>query len=178
MRRVLWAIIVVFAGCEARPPAPAKAPAETAATRPATQPTTARTRPAEPPRPVTQPTGVARRIVVQQTHDVRGGADVDVKHDGDVTVLRVTSPGGIGWARLELKEGTWPAKIVVRLYYAESRGFRGLEGFEARVEDGVAVRKLTVGQRKGADGMEADLTGLPPADRTGKLFIRWIDFYR
>ena len=178
MRHLFWAIVVVLAGCEARPAAPPKAPAETPATRSATQPTTSRTRPAEPPRAVTQPGTVVRQMVVQQMHHIRGPGDVNVKHRGDVTVLRVTSPGGIGWARLELKGGTWPAKIVVRLYYAESRGFRGLEGFEARVDDGGAVRKLTIAKRKGTDGMEADLTGLPPGGRTGKLFIRWIDFYR
>lgn len=53
------------------------------------------------------------------------GDRLDVHAEGEVTILDIYSPRGIGSAEISATDGRWPAQVVVRLHLS------GLESFEA-----------------------------------------------
>jgi hypothetical protein len=171
MKWTLGLLVLLVAGCPGlyvESPDPPPDPLTESPDKPAVPPAK------DPPAPEAE----APELTVAQTHDIRRSVSVDVKPSADTTILRITSAGGIGWAKIRSKNGVWPRKMVVRLYYMEGRGFKALEGFEARTD--AAVRSavpVAVRKRRGEDCMEVELTDLP-AKGKGELFIRWIDYYR
>ena len=167
MKWTLWLLVLLVAGCPGRnveSPAPSPAPQAESPKKPVVPPAK------DPP---AKAAAEAPELTVVQTHDIRRSVSVDVKPSAEMTILRITSAGGIGWAKIQSRNGVWPKKIVVRLYYAEGRGFKALEGFEVRM--GSEAR--TAQKRKGADCMELALTDLPLKSKA-ELFLRWIDYYR
>lgn len=112
--------------------------------------------------------------------------------------LVVTSPKGIGKARIELVAEAWPRSLTLRI------GIKGLEGFTCRNErleirgalgrDEVEVRRRgsiredwspskisreprLVARRKG-ESIEVEIPGEMLSREANILEVEWIDFYR
>lgn len=130
---------------------------------------------------------------------LKGGPGITFNTVGDVLLIDVTSPTGIGSAAIEKTSGQWPGKIVMRLHV------KGLESFTFQYADiriGVSVSShgdnaiSEVYEQPGKTGTVSagdpywiavtpgegyfDLEA--PADfvKSGeeKFTLEWIDFYR
>jgi hypothetical protein len=132
---------------------------------------------------------------------------IKVTVEKDVAVFDVSCPSGIGQATIALKQGNWPASVVVRLR------LRGLEGFSVSAEkvrlsanvgssDGNPrhmhlningkEQKLSGDEIKVLDAAGKPIKGLPGKDgyfeislpravlegQPKSLKIEWVDFYR
>jgi len=108
---------------------------------------------------------------------------VDISVIDDTLFVDVTSPSGIGSARLALTSGEWMKKVVVRLKYAADKPFSMLEGPEATLEElearhDQAAIHLNVRRFEKKDGFEADLPIGVHQKGSKVLNVSWIDAYR
>lgn len=104
---------------------------------------------------------------------------VEVSMNGDSLFVDVTSPSGIGGAKLALTSGAWPKKLVVRLKYAADKPFTNLEGpaaslIETDTKSDEPGQRLECRRLNPKNGFEADI----PEAKLKVLRVGWIDAYR
>jgi len=118
---------------------------------------------------------------------------IEVTQSAEKVVFNVYDKFGIGKADLEIIEGHWPKKVIIRCH------FSGLEGFKLRVSDKVYQRedlKIRMCNEKGKSlngkyllrhekGVSKKIPGYYEVELTKnlpgkckKITIDWIDFYR
>lgn len=134
-----------------------------------------------------------------QATPLKGDPGVTFDSTGEMVLIDVTSPTGIGSAAIEKTAGQWPGKIVIRLHT------RGLEQFTFQYGDtsidlsvssqgGHAVHEMVTQSGKTSTVSAGDpywIAVTPgqnyfdlqaPADflnsGANKFTIEWIDFYR
>ena len=99
-----------------------------------------------------QPNGSNPEISVSSS---KPGDTVTITHEGDVGIIEVNSPGGIGFARFELVSGIFPQKMIARLYLKGLEEFRLLYADTAIVASGSSGSSFNAGnQRVLLSGME------------------------
>ena len=120
--------------------------------------------------------------------------DHEVRVEGNTAVVDIRSKRGIGRTTLAVKDGDWPAKVILRLH------LKGLEGFELSAGDkklktfvssqknappAPGQLKVKLVPEKGAEA-KVPLKGYfeieVPADllkaKPENLKLHWVDFYR
>ena len=104
---------------------------------------------------------------------LRNAADrVQIAVEGQVAVIAITCPSGIGAAELALPPGQAGAgEVRIRLRYADGKPFQRLEGFEAMIGAAKQAQRLA----KVGGALEVSLT-VPAAADT--LRLSWVDAYR
>ena len=90
------------------------------------------------------------------------------------TVFEIKSEFGIGKAKVELVKGTWPQKVVIRLF------LKGLEGFTLSGSNLVLEKSDLIITRKELNGSTCFEVVLPPKllKTSNQINLNWIDFYR
>lgn len=117
-------------------------------------------------------------------------ADRIVWVEADVPTLHITSPSGIGSARLLTRNGAWPDVVDVTL------DLKALEGFTVKSGGEAHRLELTAGRRVLLEPADSALQWQrPPADLAGagitvriaparfaepasELILEWVDYYR
>lgn len=74
------------------------------------------------------------RIQIELQRGCGGVAIRPPSRPTEPVVYVVTSPGGIGSARLTAVAGNFPRDVILRFEYGPERGFSRLEGFDLRTE--------------------------------------------
>lgn len=101
---------------------------------------------------------------------------LEMKHEGAQMIWWVTSPGGVGGARITLDQGRWPRKVRVRLQYEGGRGFPRLEGFLCATSDG-RRREISAVEIEPAFA-EVLLPNSALNDNVRFVDLEWVDFFR
>ena len=136
--------------------------------------------------------------------DFRENDLIQLSLGDDEAVVLVSSKMGIGTTTLELKEGKWPSKIVVKLKLSTGEPFKALEGFFAVtsefgttsslgnpgkpayyklndagfIDESARVGDIDLVIRKLKDCIEVTIPMDVLGPKSGFLKLRWIDFYR
>ena len=110
---------------------------------------------------------------------------------GEIVVLEVRSPNGVGSGRLSRTGAAWPGSISVRL-----RGFREIEHFRASTSsmslicalerpEGVVAERVCRLEGDTLDALKVSgkdfIIALPPAlfaSNPDEIVLEWVDFWR
>jgi len=101
--------------------------------------------------------------------------EINILSKGKTPIFEVISEFGIGKGSIELMEGDWPRKCIIRLH------LHGLEGFSLLVGDQVYEKsefevKAFQDSEKGYYEVKVPRSLLP--EDVDKFSFSWVDFYR
>jgi len=101
-------------------------------------------------------------------------AKVTIIQTRSETIFEVKSKFGIGKAKVELLEGSWPSRSILRLY------LKGLEGISISGSDQKFERSDLAISRKKSKGVVYFEILLPPSlfEASEEIQFSWVDFYR
>lgn len=120
-------------------------------------------------------------FTIVEVNGLFGGASARMQNENGKAVLYVTSPHGIGSARILLDKGDWPQEILVRLNYSGKKPFIKCESFRAELEAPDSPIHPTYPLTPIRFKSNKVLIELPPPFITKEfthLYINWIDAYR
>lgn len=104
------------------------------------------------------------------------------KQSGHQLQLDITSPAGVGSARVRPEAGLWPETVLLRLHLTALEGFfatTGSERFEYQLsheENNQRAKERAAGQH--LEPIEIRLPASLFDDPQATLIIQWVDFYR
>ena len=101
---------------------------------------------------------------------------VQILRENEQLVLLITSESGIGSAIIDLRQGAWPARAMVRLRYAPGRPFRYLESFTVRAGSGETISLEE--SREQDEYREVELPSRLLSMNPQRVTLEWIDAYR
>lgn len=106
---------------------------------------------------------------------------VTIGQEGQLIVVDVVCPSGIGSAAIALKQGRWPDRLTIRFRYDQQRPFANLEGLQCTLSaaaDPGGGSKVAWWIHRRAEHIEAELILDSQHTAADRLFLRWVDVYR